>query len=255
MRTSTQKTATQVESDETEKKQCAAELNIDYCIFKAKLSPYNTCDCWVVTMSLCTHSVPARLPQPCTVRHLVESYLDIAAVPRRSFFELLSTFSTNELEQEKLVEFSSAAGQDELHSYCNRPRRTALEVWQFNLFFIPLFWKDTFKYINVSFICLLSVLLLLQVLADFPHTTAELKADYLLDLFPEIQPRSFSIASSLLVAQPITNNYLTAIENWETREVWVKCSRCISERSSLLTGSPTQASDPGRCGLLQNQDV
>lgn len=45
-----------------------------------------------------------------------------------------------------------------------------------------------------------TVLLLLQVLADFPHTTAELKVDYLLDLFPEIQPRSFSIASSLQVA-------------------------------------------------------
>lgn len=41
---------------------------------------------------------------------------------------------------------------------------------------------------------------ILQVLADFPHTTAELKGDYLLDLFPEIQPRSFSIASSLQVA-------------------------------------------------------
>lgn len=84
-----------------------------------------------MTISLCetsVYSVPARLPQPCTVRHLVESHLDIAAVPRRSFFELLSTFSTNELEHEKLVEFSSAAGQDELHSYCNRPRRTALEV-------------------------------------------------------------------------------------------------------------------------------
>lgn len=42
---------------------------------------------------------------------------------------------------------------------------------------------------------------LLQVLADFPHTTAELRVDYLLDLFPEIQPRSFSIASSLQVNQ------------------------------------------------------
>lgn len=73
-------------------------------------------------------SVPWRLPQPCTVRHLVESYLDISAVPRRSFFELLSTMATNELEQEKLLEFSSAAGQEELYSYCHRPRRTALEV-------------------------------------------------------------------------------------------------------------------------------
>lgn len=44
------------------------------------------------------------------------------------------------------------------------------------------------------------VVLLPQVLADFPHTAAELKVEYLLDLFPEMQPRSFSIASSLQVA-------------------------------------------------------
>ncbi|KAL0193336.1 hypothetical protein M9458_011632, partial [Cirrhinus mrigala] len=74
-----------------------------------------------------TVAVPARLPQPCSVRFLVEQFLDISAVPRRSFFELLATFATNELEQEKLLEFSSAQGQDALHSYCNRPRRTALE--------------------------------------------------------------------------------------------------------------------------------
>lgn len=73
-------------------------------------------------------SLPALLPQPCTIRYLVTHYLDISCVPRRSFFELLSYFSTNELEREKLQEFSSAQGQEELYSYCNRPRRTTLEV-------------------------------------------------------------------------------------------------------------------------------
>lgn len=73
-------------------------------------------------------SLPPLLPQPCTIRHLVTHYLDISCVPRRSFFELLSYFSTNELEREKLQEFSSAQGQEELYSYCNRPRRTTLEV-------------------------------------------------------------------------------------------------------------------------------
>lgn len=62
------------------------------------------------------------------MRYLVEKVLDISSVPRRSFFELLSTFATNELEREKLAEFSSPAGQEELYGYCNRPRRTALEV-------------------------------------------------------------------------------------------------------------------------------
>lgn len=153
----------------------------------------------VLSPRLCP--VPVRLPQPCTVRHLVESYLDVGAVPRRSFFELMSTFATNELEREKLLEFSSAAGQAELHDYCNRPRRTALEVsdcrasesWCCGWFKLCLL------------IHVLSVKWFLfspQVLSDFPHTTAELKVDYVLDLFPEIQPRSFSIASALQVAPP-----------------------------------------------------
>ncbi|KAM9840892.1 NADPH-dependent diflavin oxidoreductase 1 [Aulostomus maculatus] len=142
-------------------------------------------------------AVPARLPQPCTVRHLVESYLDIAAVPRRSFFELLSSFSNDDLEREKLAEFSSAAGQEELHSYCNRPRRTALEV-----------------------------------LADFPHTTAQLKPDYLLDLFPEIQPRSFSIASSLM-AHPHRLQILMAVVRYKTKMYKPRRGLCSTWLASL----------------------
>uniref|UniRef100_A0AAY4EG73 NADPH-dependent diflavin oxidoreductase 1 n=1 Tax=Denticeps clupeoides TaxID=299321 RepID=A0AAY4EG73_9TELE len=142
-------------------------------------------------------TVPSRLPQPCSIRHLVESFLDIAAVPRRSFFELLATFATNELEREKLAEFSSARGQEELHAYCNRPRRTALEV-----------------------------------LADFPHTTAELKVDYLLELFPEIQPRSFSIASSLL-AQPNSIQILVAVVRYKTKLQKPRKGLCSSWLASL----------------------
>ncbi|XP_066516156.1 NADPH-dependent diflavin oxidoreductase 1 [Hoplias malabaricus] len=141
--------------------------------------------------------VPVRLPQPCSVKYLIEQYLDIAAVPRRSFFELLTTFATNELEREKLAEFSSAQGQDDLHSYCNRPRRTALEV-----------------------------------LADFPHTTANLDVNYLLDLFPEIQPRSFSIASSLL-AHPNRLQILVAVVRYKTRLHKPRKGLCSSWLASL----------------------
>ncbi|XP_061657620.1 NADPH-dependent diflavin oxidoreductase 1 isoform X2 [Syngnathoides biaculeatus] len=142
-------------------------------------------------------TVPARLQQPWTLHYLVESYLDIAAVPRRSFFELLSTFSNDKLEREKLVEFSSAEGQEELHIYCNRPRRTALEV-----------------------------------LADFPHTTAKLKVDYLLDLFPEIQPRSFSIASSL---RALSNRLqiLVAVVKYKTKLFKPRRGLCSTWLASL----------------------
>ncbi|XP_037548196.1 NADPH-dependent diflavin oxidoreductase 1 [Nematolebias whitei] len=142
-------------------------------------------------------SVPPRLPQPCSVRHLLQNHLDIGAVPRRSFFELLSTFATNELEREKLSEFCSAAGQDQLHAYCNRPRRTALEV-----------------------------------LADFPHTTAEIKVDYLLDLFPEIQARSFSIASSLQ-ALPHRLQILVAVVRFRTKMYKPRRGLCSTWLASL----------------------
>ncbi|XP_046901451.1 NADPH-dependent diflavin oxidoreductase 1 isoform X1 [Hypomesus transpacificus] len=141
--------------------------------------------------------VPSQLPQPCTVRYLVENFLDISAVPRRSFFEQLATFATNELELEKLTEFSSAQGQDELHGYCNRPRRTALEV-----------------------------------LTDFPHTTAELKPDYLLDLFPEIQPRSFSIASSQKL-HPNVIQILLAVVCYKTKMQKPRRGLCSSWLASL----------------------
>lgn len=72
--------------------------------------------------------LPPNFPDPCTVQWLVTHYLDINSVPRRSFFELLKYHSQDELEKEKLEDFCSAQGQEELFSYCNRVKRTNLEV-------------------------------------------------------------------------------------------------------------------------------
>ncbi|XP_075026313.1 NADPH-dependent diflavin oxidoreductase 1 isoform X9 [Calonectris borealis] len=142
-------------------------------------------------------SLPALLPQPCTIRHLVTHYLDISCVPRRSFFELLSYFSTNELEREKLQEFSSAQGQEELYSYCNRPRRTTLEA-----------------------------------LWDFPHTTCAIPPEYLLDLIPRIRPRAFSIASSML-AHPDRIQILVAVVRYKTRLSKPRRGLCSTWLASL----------------------
>ncbi|XP_032425644.1 NADPH-dependent diflavin oxidoreductase 1 isoform X1 [Xiphophorus hellerii] len=141
--------------------------------------------------------VPARLPRPCSVRRLVERYLDVAAVPRRSFFELLAAVATSDLERDKLLEFCSPAGQDQLQAYCGRPRRTALEV-----------------------------------LADFPLTTAELEPDRLLDLIPEIQPRSFSIASSLKVL-PGRLQVLLAVVRYRTKLHRPRIGLCSNWLASL----------------------
>lgn len=74
---------------------------------------------------------------------------------------MLAHFTDSELEKEKLQEFTTPEGQEELYSYCNRPRRTILEV-----------------------------------LTDFPHATANLSLEYLFEIFSPMRPRAFSIASA-----------------------------------------------------------
>ncbi|XP_057577215.1 NADPH-dependent diflavin oxidoreductase 1 isoform X3 [Hippopotamus amphibius kiboko] len=143
---------------------------------------------------------PARLPQPCSVRLLVSQHLDITSVPRRSFFELLACLSPDELEREKLLEFSSARGQEELCEYCTRPRRTVLEV-----------------------------------LCDFPHTASAIPPDYLLDLIPLIRPRAFSIASSLL-ARPSRLQILVAVVQYRTRLTEPRRGLCSNWLASLDPG-------------------
>ena len=99
-----------------------------------------------------------------TLEDCVRRYWDIQSIPRRSFFELLVRFSVDELEKEKLMEFISPEGQQDLYNYCNRPRRSLIEV-----------------------------------LHDFNQTASLVPLDYLFDLIPSIKPRAFSIASSMKV--------------------------------------------------------
>ncbi|XP_023556050.1 NADPH-dependent diflavin oxidoreductase 1 isoform X2 [Octodon degus] len=145
-------------------------------------------------------SSPPGLPQPCSVWHLVTQYLDIASVPRRSFFELLACLSPHELEREKLLELSSTTGQEALCEYCSRPRRTILEV-----------------------------------LCDFPHSAGAIPADYLLDLIPRIRPRAFSIASSLLT-HPNRLQILMAVVQYQTRLREPRRGLCSSWLASLNPG-------------------
>ena len=46
----------------------------------------------------------------CSFFQAVRSYFDIQSIPKRYFFELLSHFTTDELEKEKFLEFNTAEG-------------------------------------------------------------------------------------------------------------------------------------------------
>jgi sulfite reductase alpha subunit-like flavoprotein len=104
-------------------------------------------------------------PNPCTVFECVRNLLDLQAIPQRYCLQLMAHFTTSELEKERLLEFCSPEGQQDLFSYCHRPKRSTLEI-----------------------------------LEDFPHALAAIPVEFLFDLFKTIRPRAFSIASALEVS-------------------------------------------------------
>ena len=100
------------------------------------------------------------IPFPIRLHDLLHNYFDLSRAPRRYFFEILSHFATAEHEVEKLKFFSSSEGQEELNWYSIRERRPPLEV-----------------------------------LEEF-HSIKNIELEYLFDLLPRINARSFSISSS-----------------------------------------------------------
>jgi sulfite reductase alpha subunit-like flavoprotein len=78
--------------------------------------------------------VPDFLKHSMTLRTIATEYWDLNAIPRVRVFELLALNCSNELEKEKLIEFTTPVGQEELYGYVNRPRRTILEVNLENIF-------------------------------------------------------------------------------------------------------------------------
>ncbi|KAF1803033.1 hypothetical protein FB192DRAFT_1366124 [Mucor lusitanicus] len=125
------------------------------------------------------HTLPAHWPSVMTFRDLFVYFLDVFGVPRRSFFEMLAYFTTDENHTERLREFASPQGQEDMWAYCARPRRHIGEVlFDFKPFDIPF--------------------------------------DYMLDLFPQLQPRSFSIASSLNV-HPKSMELCVAVVKYKTK--------------------------------------
>ena len=65
---------------------------------------------FAIRHTLTDQSLPVHLPPILTLRKLFTKHLDINAVPRRSFFDLLRHFTTDSLETEKLEEFLTSEG-------------------------------------------------------------------------------------------------------------------------------------------------
>ncbi|KAH0541210.1 hypothetical protein KQX54_021281 [Cotesia glomerata] len=105
--------------------------------------------------------IPHILEEPIKLEQLVKYYWDLNYIPRRSTMYILASISDNKLEKDKLIEFTTADGQEELFNYVNRPKRN-----------------------------------IIQVLNDFPNTAKKLNEKILFEIMSPIKQRAFSIASS-----------------------------------------------------------
>ncbi|KAE9983281.1 hypothetical protein BLS_004703 [Venturia inaequalis] len=63
-----------------------------------------------------------------TLRSLATNHLDIMSIPRRSFFAHLIHHTEDEMQLDRLKEFTDPQYIDELFDYTTRPRRSILEV-------------------------------------------------------------------------------------------------------------------------------
>lgn len=140
-----------------------------------------------------------------TIEDLIYNYFDLNSVPKQSFFEVFAEISQDELEKEKLEEFLTPEGQEDLFNYIYRPRRTISEV-----FF------------------------------DFPNTCKNIPdLETLLELIPSIKPRSFSIASSPHVHKDKIQ-LLVAVVEYKTRLYETRKGTCSYWLSQLDSNKETK---------------
>ena len=111
-----------------------------------------------------TNGIPDALKsggviEPLTLRNILKYHCDITCIPRTSFFMKVWMFATDvermergegqlEQQRDKLKEFATDQDMQELYDYCNRPRRSILEViedflsvrlpWEYCLDYLPL---------------------------------------------------------------------------------------------------------------------
>ncbi|KAF7530448.1 hypothetical protein G7054_g9575 [Neopestalotiopsis clavispora] len=65
-----------------------------------------------------------------SLRQLLTNNYDIAAIPKRSFFDFVRFYSSDPMEKERLEEFADPKYIDEFYDYTTRPRRSILEILQ-----------------------------------------------------------------------------------------------------------------------------
>ena len=141
--------------------------------------------------------LPVALEPKLTLRQIAQQYWDLNLKPKRSTMQTLALISENELEKEKLLEFNTTEGQEELFNYINRPRRNIIEL-----------------------------------LNDFPHTTSKLTVKLLFEIMVAVKPRAFSIASSSKYTKDEVH-LLVAVVRYKTKLLEPRFGLCSNWLATL----------------------
>ncbi|KIW71375.1 hypothetical protein PV04_03551 [Phialophora macrospora] len=139
-----------------------------------------------------------------TLRTLLTEYLDINAIPRRSFLGGIANYTPDSMHRDRLLEFTDPQYLDEFYDYATRPRRSILEILQeFDSVQIP--WEEV------------------------------------TNVFPPMRPRQFSIASGgrLKVADDGATKFelLVAIVKYKTVIKRVREGVCTRYLAHLPVGT------------------
>lgn len=141
-----------------------------------------------------------------TLRELLLHNLDITAIPKRHFFELIAHHTNDPLHRERLLDFTNPMYTDEFYDYTTRPRRSILEVLQ-----------------------------------DFPSVKIPWK--YATTFFPVIRGRAYSIASGGQMARYMPNRnfirfqIIVALVKYRTVLKKVRQGLCSRYLASLPEGT------------------
>eukprot|EP00762_Andalucia_godoyi_P001048 ANDGO_01984.mRNA.1 NADPH-dependent diflavin oxidoreductase 1 len=135
---------------------------------------------------------------PIPAREVFSSWLDICGTPARYFFSVLSHFTLDELQRDRLQYFGSAEGNDDFYRYSRKERRTYVEV-----------------------------------LEDFP--TVKLPLERFVDLVPRLRPRYFSIASAQ-ASQPHIMDLAVAVVQYKTPYKRSRRGLCSTFLATLTAG-------------------
>jgi sulfite reductase alpha subunit-like flavoprotein len=83
-----------------------------------------------------------------TLRKLLTNNIDIMAIPRKSFFNHILPYASDEQQGEKCREFTSPEFVDDLYDYTTRPRRSILEVLK-DFWSVKLPWQTVFEILPI----------------------------------------------------------------------------------------------------------